>query len=167
MEAVENRDDQLMAGMSHLSLIVPIFGLIVPLVVWFTQRERSPLLRFQALQAAVYQFIGLAGHFLVVGCQLLIPLMMFPLSLSGELGTNGGFEDLSGDGAVISVGMFIFPLIGYGLLCLIGPIYAILGIAGGVQVLREKDFRYPILGNWIEKKLEAKPEDEDVPEEGN
>lgn len=159
MEIAKNRDDRLMAGFSHLSLLIPMFGVIIPLLVWFTQRERSALLRFQALQAAVYQFLGLAGYFIFVGCQVALPFMMIPLSLTAGFETNGEITEPSV--GIIGILFFLIPMVGYGLLCIVGPIYLILGIAAFVKVVGGNDFRYPFLGNWIETKLSSPVNGED------
>ena len=53
------QDDRLIAALCHASVLASFFGLFVPLSVWLSQRERSSLLRFQALQALVFQSIML------------------------------------------------------------------------------------------------------------
>jgi uncharacterized Tic20 family protein len=46
------QDEQVMGALSHATIIFAAAGLIGPLVIWGTQREKSPFVGFQALQAA-------------------------------------------------------------------------------------------------------------------
>jgi uncharacterized protein len=55
-------DDNLMAAISHAGIL--LLGVIIPLLIWVTQKEKSKYVEFQAKQALVYQ--------LVVGVGLLI-----------------------------------------------------------------------------------------------
>jgi len=48
---VPTQDERIMAAMAHATIIFSAVGLVGPLVIWGTQREKSPFLAFQALQA--------------------------------------------------------------------------------------------------------------------
>ena len=54
-------DDNLMAALAHAGVLITV---IVALVIWLTQKEKSKYVEFQAKQALVYQ--------LVVGVVLLV-----------------------------------------------------------------------------------------------
>jgi hypothetical protein len=54
-------DDNLMAALAHAGILITV---IVALVIWLTQKEKSKYVEFQAKQALVYQ--------LVVGVALLV-----------------------------------------------------------------------------------------------
>ena len=45
------QDERVMAAVAHATIIFSAVGLIGPLIIWGTQREKSPFLAFQALQA--------------------------------------------------------------------------------------------------------------------
>ena len=57
-------ENRLLAALAHGSVIVQGIGIIVGVLVYINQREKSRFTAFQALQAAVYQMIGLI---LVIG----------------------------------------------------------------------------------------------------
>ena len=35
------QDERVMAALSHLSVFIPLFGVIAPIVIWVTQKEKS------------------------------------------------------------------------------------------------------------------------------
>jgi uncharacterized Tic20 family protein len=150
-------EDRLMAAMSHASALLPLMGAAIPIGVWLSQKERSPLLKFQSLQAFVYQIIAMAVYFLMMVCQMVIsfavfPLMMVPLAFLNNPQTQ----------EVSEVAVVVF-LIFMGVICVVallfnvlmwvgGPAYIIIALIGARQVLDGRDFYYPLLGRWIEKR---------------
>lgn len=48
------QDERIMAAVAHATVIWPTLGLLAPLVIWGTQREKSPFVGFQSIQAAAY-----------------------------------------------------------------------------------------------------------------
>jgi uncharacterized Tic20 family protein len=50
---------RVVASMVHLFAIIPVWGLFAAFWVWHTRREEHPELRFQALQAMMWQGVGL------------------------------------------------------------------------------------------------------------
>jgi uncharacterized Tic20 family protein len=49
------QDDRIMAALSHITVILPFFGVVAPIIIWVTQKEKSQYVAFQALQALAYQ----------------------------------------------------------------------------------------------------------------
>jgi len=49
--SLHTQDERIMAAMAHATIIFSAVGLIGPLIIWGTQREKSEFLAFQALQA--------------------------------------------------------------------------------------------------------------------
>jgi len=162
------QEEKIMAALSHATIIWPVMGIIAPLIIWATQREKSPFVAFQALQAAVYHMtLILAG--LVCGvCYLftyfgmIIGALGMPLSMLFTLPPEGaGAEDLPPEAAVgMILGfmvMFFFYLLVFGLMAL-GVVawlaYISYGLYGAVASLRGKEFRYVILGPRLERYLE-------------
>ncbi len=78
-ETGPNQEERIMAALSHGSVVLFGAGVIAAIVLWVTQKEKSAYVAFQALQATVYQMIGL-----VVGL-IIMPLFnppMAPISLT-------------------------------------------------------------------------------------
>ena len=133
-------DEKIMAAISNITAIVFFIGILAPIVIWITQKDKSPYLRFQALQAFAFQLlmivIWLIG-FVCYFCGFIFPIM------GGMLLDQFG----SGSGGEWLVIVPLLVLAGMGLLELILVLYA---IAGAVQCLRGKDFHYLVLGTAVE-----------------
>ena len=54
-----NVESRLLAALAHGSVVAQGLGLLVGVVVYTNQRDRSRYAAFQALQAAIYQLISL------------------------------------------------------------------------------------------------------------
>lgn len=61
------REDRLAAAICHLGAFVPYVGILVTLIIWLTQKERSALLRRQALDALLFQGVATVLYMLVGG----------------------------------------------------------------------------------------------------
>jgi len=156
------REDQLAAAIAHAAILIPFFGAVIPLAIWLSQRERSSLLRFQALQALAYQLVGMLAYIIIWGCQMAGSFGFFPLSLItyGVSSTtqNGNTKVPPEFGGVFL--LFFFLFMGLILLltvfqCVGGPLFVILALIGSWRVLNDKTFQYPLIGKWISKRLEA------------
>jgi len=152
------REDQLMAALCHASAMVPLIGMVVPLAVWLSQRERSGLLRFQAVQALVYQLVGLVAYFVLMGCYMASMVLMFPIPFLGESLPRG--NQFSPQLALMILAMVLF----FGAMLLIGaaysvggPIYVLIALVGGWRVLKGHDFHYPLLGKMVTRWTDAPP----------
>ncbi len=136
-----------MAAVAHASVIWPTLGMIAPLVIWGTQREESTFLGFQALQAAAYQFILILAS-LVAGVLYICSFFSFPVT---DL-LSAPFDDWAA---------LCFPLLSVSctfgilfLLVLAWLAYVGYGLFGAVSVLQGSDFRYVVLGPWLDPYLE-------------
>ena len=50
-----SQDERIMAALSHATALLPFMGVIAPIVIWVTQKDKSQYVAFQALQAMAYQ----------------------------------------------------------------------------------------------------------------
>jgi uncharacterized Tic20 family protein len=132
---------------AHATIIWPTFGLIGPLVIWGTQREKSPFLAFQALQAAAYQFLLLIGG-LLAGALYMCSFLSMPITAL----LSAGFEE----GAAICL-----PFLGFS--CTFGILFLLMlawlayvgyGLFAALSVLQGNEFRYAFLGPRLEGYLE-------------
>lgn len=139
---VISSEDRVLAGLSHVAVIGNMVGIVVGTVVWLTRREKNPFAAFQGLQAAVYQIIVFALTICCWMCWLFFYLLtLIPATRQPK------------PGALFWIGMFsmFLPFIFMGLLW-------VYGIVGGVIAFMGKDFRYVLIGRWLEKYLEEKEE---------
>lgn len=53
------RKERLIAGVSHLFILIPFLGFLVPCIIWINNEDSSEYIAFQSLQALIYQVIAL------------------------------------------------------------------------------------------------------------
>jgi uncharacterized Tic20 family protein len=160
-----SQDDRVMAALAHAGVILPLWGLIGAIVIWATQREKSHLIAFQALQGAAYQFAILICGFVCFGCYMcsvgstfLAPILIVPFA---ALASEGGSELAEGAGILgmlLGGGAGLLPFCLLGILGLAMLALIAYGLYGAVRVLQGHDFRYAIIGRWLERYL-AQQED--------
>lgn len=135
-------EEKIMAAIAHGSIIGGMMGLPVAAIIWVTQREKSPYVGFQALQALAYQLVGTLGAMFCWacwgGCYFLsfIPIMAAPER----------YQDAPPPIFFISLASMLIPLALMGL-------WWLYGLIGGVLTLTGRDFRYLILGRQLERYL--------------
>lgn len=158
-----------MAALGHATIAWPVMGLIAPAIIWATQREKSPFLAFQALQAAAYHMtLILAGlacgvcYFcsyvgMVVGVIGASVSTYFAIPAQGptpgELSPAALIPMLLGFLGTIVFYVLIFGLLFVGLA--VWGAYIGYGLYGAVATLRGKDFRYMFLASRLERYLEG------------
>ena len=133
-------EEQFAAAMGHFAVIIPIWGLLAPAYLWLSHPKHSSFLKFQSAQTTLYQvfvnllYFGLTFGSIVIG---LGSMVLFALTVDlGEWNPVAGL-------------MVMTCLLG----CtgLIVPLFHILGQWAGLQTLRGRDFKYPLLGRWVNK----------------
>ena len=169
------QDEKIMAAIGHATIIWPVVGIVAPLVVWATQREKSRFIAFQALQATVYHMtLILAGLVcgacyicsyvgILVGGTAIRFAVLFPMPGAEASGADLPPESLIPMllGLLLALlgllGSIVFFVAFFGLTFL-GPAawaaYIGYGLYGAVANLRGKDFRYAILGSRLERYLQ-------------
>jgi uncharacterized Tic20 family protein len=143
---IEEHEDRFVAAMGHFSTIIILWGLLTPLTAWMAQGGRSAFLKFQSIQTFVYQ-ICVTLLFFGAGLFYLIGFAVF-------LGTVG----LSADAALDETAMIGIAVFGISMLCvfvilLILPLLHILGQWAGYKILKGEDYRYPVVGRLVEKRI--------------
>jgi len=141
------QDERVMAAIAHATVIFSAVGLIGPLIIWGTQREKSRFVAFQALQAAAYQFLLLLGG-LLAGALYSCSFLSWPATAL----LSEPFDER---------GALCFPFLGFScsfgvlfLLMLAWMAYVGYGLFAAVSVLQGNDFRYAFLGSRLESYLE-------------
>ena len=143
------REERWTAALCHTAGLTVFFGLAVPLIVYLTQKERSPFLKAQALQALIFQTIALLVYWLVnVGLVLLYFGAFIPLVIvSSALGDKAGW--------IAVIFFLIFGLImAFSLLFvfILVPAYFIVVLVAAWRSGKGNAFRYPIIGAFSESR---------------
>lgn len=136
------QNDRIMAALAHISALLPLMGVIAPIIIWATQKDKSEFVAFQALQAVAYQLLMIFAWFVGMGCYM---LSFFSTFLTIPFAESGGSSSVS---PFFMLGFFI-PFIIFGLIFMGGAIFILYGIVGAVMTFQGKNFRYMILGNWL------------------
>lgn len=146
----DEKEDAVASAVAHSTCVFWVMGLATPFAIWITQKDRSKLLGFQSLQAGIYQGLGAVAYFVLFVAQMLI----FFGGMALAAGTGSTHAAASGRAQDL---LFTVPL-----LCLLGAyliggfLYLLFGVIASIRVLRGHNFRYPILGTFLERRMNAK-----------
>ena len=135
-------EGRILAGVAHASIVVQGLGILVGVVLYVTQREKSRWVAFQALQAAVYQLLAMIavvvlwfvwGIFYAIS---FIPIMNLP--------ENAAPPPIFW----VGISSMVIPM-------LIMVIIGLIGLWAGLRAFQGHDFRYPLIGGWLERYMQG------------
>jgi uncharacterized Tic20 family protein len=136
------QDECVLAALSHISAFLPTIGIIAPIVIWVTQKEKSRYVYIQSLQAIVYHITMIIGFFIGMGCYM--------LSFLGNFLTIFSTASNNSPSPWLFAGIF-FPFIVFGFIFLGWFVFIIYAIVAAVMTFQGRDFRYIIIGRQVEK----------------
>jgi uncharacterized Tic20 family protein len=144
---IEDHEDRWVAAMGHFAIIIALWGILPPLAAWIMQGKRNPFLKFQSVQTLVYQ----AGVTLLSFGALLIYLFgtVFFLVSMGFMGEEG----FSSPSVIFGIIVLVISLLAAIAMILIVPLFHIQGQWAGYRVLKGDNYRYPVVGRWVEKRV--------------
>lgn len=152
-EMDEAMEERFVAAMSHGSAILILWGVLSPLAVWLTQKDRSLYLRFQALQATVYQLLAILGYFAFMAIYFLMFMVVFMIvTFGGDSIVNAGDEVETVVTIIFLVMALLVSLIAI-VFSLALPTYHLFAMIAGIQILKGKDYRYPFLGKFLVQRM--------------
>ena len=128
-----------MASIAHASVIVFGPGILIGILIWLTQKEKSSYASYQGLQAAVYQLIGM----IVIMAMWLIWGIFYALTWIPIIQDMEKFEDAPPPIFWIGLASMIVPF-------LVMFLWAIYGFWGALRTFQGRDFRYAILGKLLQ-----------------
>lgn len=137
-----NQNDRIMAALSHVTALLPLMGIIGPIVIWATQKDKSEFVAFQALQAIVYQLTMILAWFIGMGCYMISFFGMFLTIPFAESSAPTAPGEMIG---------FFIPFITMGAIFLGGAIFVIYGVIAAIMTVQGKDFRYALIGKQLER----------------
>ena len=145
----EDHEDRWVAAAGHFSVIITLWGMLAPITAWVLQGKRSAWLMFQSAQTVVFHMGVLALGFFA-GMIYMIGFVAF-IALTGFSGDTAMSSSTGLIGIVIMFGSMIVAL----LIALIVPLFHIMGQWAGYRVLKGDDYRYPIIGRLVERRVFA------------
>jgi uncharacterized Tic20 family protein len=132
-------EERLMASIAHASVVVFGPGILIGILIWLTQKEKSPYASDQGLQAAVYQLIGM----IVIMAMWFIWGIFYALTWIPLIQDMEKFEDAPPPIFWIGLASMIVPF-------LVMFLWAVYGLWGALRTLRGRDFRYAILWKLLQ-----------------
>jgi uncharacterized Tic20 family protein len=153
----EDHEFHWVAAMGHFSILIALWGMLAPLTAWILQGKQSLFLRFQSVQALVYQGITTIIYF-IGGSLYLFGIVLLVVNMGG-IGEPGFNSSMSLVGMVIMAVTLLLAAV----LILSVPLLHILGQWAGYRLLKGENYRYPLIGKWIETRLLAGPASEEKP----
>ena len=132
-------DEKLMSLLSHLAIVIPNIGIIAPIVIWVTQKDKSKFVRFNAIQAIFFQLVFFVLIMLSVFIGLIFMFISLPVIIKNPDAAPGVLFWVS-----MGVMNLYFPL------WLIFSIYAVIA---AIRSFKGKIFRYIIIGKLVEKRI--------------
>ena len=148
----EDREVRWVAAMGHFSVLIILWGMLAPLTAWILYGKRSDFLKFQSIQTLVFQ-AGTTILYFVAGVLYLFGFF----SLIATIGTIGQ-TDFNSSMDIFGMVVFIVPLLISLLIILFIPLLHILGQWAGYRVLKGDDYRYPLIGRLVERRLSKEPD---------
>jgi uncharacterized Tic20 family protein len=145
-EDVVKQEERVLAGLAHGSILLGILtngigGIAAALVIWLTQKEKSAYATGQALQALVYQITITVLTWLLWCCWGATWLGMLLPSL---LANPDAYQATPPPGMWVGMGLMLVP---FGIMGLT----TLYGLWGAVRCLSGHDFKYVIIGRWLER----------------
>lgn len=136
-------DERLLGALAHF------FGLLVALIIWILQKDKSRYVQFQSVQALAFDFVvailGIAFSICLMG-------VMF-------LGVAGGVFALTNSSSPENAAPLffmipaLFPFVTFACVLPYSLVLLIIRTFAAVSVLTGRDFRYPVLGKLVDNFL--------------
>jgi len=152
---LEGGADWTVAALAHASILLTmvsafaggvgaLIGLVVPLVLYLSYRERSRFVAFHALQALVYQGVGVLAYLAIAAALALVVTAVWVIT--GLLSAVAiGF--LLMPAALLITGLIVIVL-------LIAPLaWVVYGLYAAYQVYQGGAFRYWLVSDWLEREV--------------
>ena len=156
--------DKILAAVGHAAIILPLLGTVVPLVIWTIRGRESPIVVFQARQAAIYQLISVLGRSVILAplmCMFCFMLMCNAGCPPPEPSPEPPFID---DPSLYLLTVVLLGLLVVGLYLFVGAFtlvgllawmgYVVYGLYGAVATLQGEEFRCVIIGARFERYLQ-------------
>lgn len=149
----EEREDNWVAAVCHATAALQMWGIVTPLIVWFTQKDRSARLRFQAMQAFLYQGTAFAVYMIGMIVYMAAFFGMMFTAITTRTASGGG--EVQGPVGLFTPIVFVIIVLIWLVIMLLVPVYLLLAALASLRMLQGRSFHYPIIGGILERRLQA------------
>lgn len=136
-------DEKLMGALAHL------FGPMVAIIVWATQKDKSRFVKFQALQALAFDIFLMLTMGIIFFCLFGTMFVGIFGSMFGVLANTSSPDT----GLQFLMLPFMFPFITFACIFPFSISILILRIIAAMSILNGRNYQYPLLGKWLENFL--------------
>ena len=131
-------DERLMAAIAHGSVVISGPGIVVGMLIWLTQKEKSPYAAAQALQAAVFQLLGTVAIIVLwIAYTVFVTIAFIPIVQNPAL-----YENAVPPLFWPSMASMFIPLA-------FMVVWWLYGLWGALKCWRGEEFRYVFIGKLI------------------
>ena len=135
-------DEKLMGAAAHF------FGPLAALIIWGTQKDKSPFIKFHTLQALAFDLVTITSLGIFFFCAFGVVFVgMFGsiLSMTYTSSPESEFRFL--------LPAVLFPVMITTCITPISLLITAVRLAASFSILSGRDFRYPLIGKWLENFL--------------
>ncbi len=145
-QTTKAQNERVMAAVAHGSILLGLFtngigGVVAALVIWLTQKEKSAYVAGQALQALIFQGFTMIVTMLAWCCWGLLWLAMI---IPPIVANPGAYENAVPAGFWVGLSLISVPIA-------IWVATIAYGLWGAARCMGGHDFRYAIIGSWLER----------------
>lgn len=137
-------DEKLLAMLAHLSIVLG--GIILPIILWATQKDKSKFVRFHSLQAIFYHI----SYAVIIIIFVIIFALVMIISGVGFGAFPDSHHGKNGPMPVFMIIMLILFYLGLFVVIISGIAYA---IYVAVKAYQGKLIKIPIIGKIIYRKV--------------
>lgn len=137
-------DEKLMSAIAH------VFGPLGAIIVWAIQKDKSRFVKFQSLQALIFDVLLSLGMGLFFTCIFGVSFLTMTSSLFSASNDFSSPDNI----APFFFFPFMMPTLMFGCIFPFSFLIIIYRLFVAISILNGKDFRYPIIGKWLDNFLE-------------
>jgi len=141
-QPIPSQDDKIVAALAHAAAVLPLWGLLVSILIWVTQREKSEYIRQQSMQALAWQVLQI---WIFLG-----GMVLYVSSFSLVFGSIFLLQEVPSDAP--PPGFFV-PVCVFGLIFLSFFVTIVVALYAAVRNLQGHPFIYPIVGPRVQNYL--------------
>lgn len=133
-------EERILALFSHLSIFMG--GIILPIIFWAVNRDKSRFVRYHALQAVFF-------HIAFIVLTIALVIIMVVIAIGMGIISAGTFAAGKNGSAFIFIALFAF----YALFFLALFFFIGYGIYVGIKSYKGELTRYPVIGKFVYEKV--------------
>lgn len=138
MNTKPDLEARLLAALAHGSIVVNGLGILVGVVIWLTQREKSAYAAGQGLQAAVYQLLGM----IVIVSLWVIWGIFYAITFIPIVQSPGRYKEAPPPIFWVGLGSMLIPFA-------VMIVWGAYGLWGAYKAWRGEAFRYALIGKHL------------------